>query len=195
MYYKTFYNVIILKGKVVVALQKNAPQAKANIDGHQVVETKDGATLVVFSGDLDKALASFVIATGARSMGKEVTMFFTFWGLNIIKDPNAPRKNKKGLDKVFSMMMPKSASKLPISKMNMFGMGSRMIQYVMKNKKVDAVTEMIEKADKLGIKMIACTMSMDVMSIDTDELLPHVNLGGVGTYLGDAENGNLNLFI
>ncbi|AKG74650.1 DsrE/DsrF/DrsH-like family protein [Salinicoccus halodurans] len=181
--------------KVMVVLQKNALQAKAEGEGHQMVETKDGATMVVFSGDMDKALASFIIATGAKSMGKDVTMFFTFWGLNVIKDPNAPKKNKSGLDKAFSMMMPKSASKLPISNMNMFGLGSKMIQYVMKKKKVDALTEMIEKADKLGVKMVACTMSMDIMAIDEDELLPNVNFGGVGTYLGDAENGNLNLFI
>ncbi len=184
-----------LEDKVIVVLEKNAPRAKAAGEGHQMVETKDGATMVVFSGDLDKALASFIIATGAKSMGKDVTMFFTFWGLNIIKDPNAPKKEKSGLDKAFSMMMPKSASKLPISNMNMFGLGSRMIQYVMKKKKVDALTEMIEQADKLGVKMVACTMSMDIMAIDEDELLPNVNFGGVGTYLGDAENGNLNLFI
>ncbi|GAB3059232.1 DsrE/DsrF/DrsH-like family protein [Salinicoccus sesuvii] len=181
--------------KVVVVLQKNAPVSKDDSDAHQMVETKDGATMVVFSGDMDKALASFIIATGARSMGKDVTMFFTFWGLNIIKDPNAPKKKKTGLDKAFSMMMPKSAAKLPISNMNMFGLGSRMIQHVMKKKKVDALTEMIDKADKLGVKMIACTMSMDIMAIERDELLPNVDFGGVGTYIGDAENGNLNLFI
>lgn len=181
--------------KVVVVLQKNDSEGKTASDGHQMVETKDGATMVVFSGDLDKALASFIIATGAKSMGKDVTMFFTFWGLNVIKDPNAPRKKKTGLDKAFSMMMPKSASKLPISNMNLFGLGSKMIQHVMKKKRVDALTEMIDKADKLGVKMVACTMSMDIMAIEEDELLPNVNFGGVGTYLGDAENGNLNLFI
>ena len=179
--------------KVIVVLEKNA--MNTNIEGHKMTETKEGATMVVFSGDLDKALASFIIAAGAKSMGKEVTMFFTFWGLNVIKDPNAPRRNKKGLDKAFSMMMPKSASKLPISKMNMFGLGSKMIQHVMRNKKVDALTEMIEKADALGVKMIACTMSMDIMAVEKEELLPHVNFGGVGTYRGDAENSNLNLFI
>ncbi|MFC3418679.1 DsrE/DsrF/DrsH-like family protein [Salinicoccus hispanicus] len=181
--------------KVVVVLKKNKPQAKTDGEGHQMVETKDGATMVVFSGDMDKALASFIIATGAKSMGKDVTMFFTFWGLNVIKDPKAPKKKKSGLDKAFSMMMPKSAAKLPISNMNMFGLGSKMIQYVMKKKKVDALTEMIDKADKLGVKMVACTMSMDIMAIEKDELLPNINFGGVGTYLGDAENGNLNLFI
>src|SRR5699024_3498138 len=177
--------------KVIVVLQKN----DTTTEGSRMVETKDGATMVVFSGDLDKALASFIIATGAKSMGKEVTMFFTFWGLNIIKDPNAPKVKKKGLDNLFSKMMPNSPENLPISKMNMFGLGSKMIQKVMKNKKVDALTEMIHKAEELGVKMVACTMSMDVMAIDRHELLPSVNFGGVGTYLGDAENSNLNLFI
>ena len=181
--------------KLSVVLQKNNPQTIKNSEGHQMVETKDGATMVVFSGDMDKALASFIIAAGAKSMGKEVTMFFTFWGLNVIKDPKAPVKNKKGLDKAFSMMMPKSASKLPISNMNMFGLGQKMIKYVMQKKKVDALSEMIKKADELGVKMVACTMSMDIMAIDSDELLPNVNFGGVGTYLGDTENANLNLFI
>ncbi len=183
-----------LEDRVVVVLQKEAPKSDDYIN-HKMVETKDGATMVVFSGDMDKALASFIIATGARGMGKDVTMFFTFWGLNILKNPDAPKKKKYGLDKVMSMMMPKSASKLPISNMNMFGLGSKMIQHVMKKKKVEALTEMIEKADKLGVKMIACTMSMDIMAIDKDELLPNVTYGGVGTYIGDAENGNLNLFI
>lgn len=182
-------------GHITAVLQKNDVLTKSASDGYQMKETKDGATMVVFSGDMDKALASFIIASGARGMGKDVTMFFTFWGLNVIKNPHAAKKNKKGLDKIFSMMMPKSASKLPISKMNMFGMGSKMIQHVMKKKKVDALSEMITKADQLGVKMVACTMSMDIMVVDKDELLPNVELGGVGTYLGDAENGNLNLFI
>lgn len=181
--------------KVSVVLEKNRRQPEKNAEGHHLEETKDGATMVVFSGDLDKALASFIIATGAKSMGKDVTMFFTFWGLNVIKDPKAPVVEKKGLDKAFSMMMPKSAEKLPISKMNMFGMGSKMIKYVMNKKRVDALTEMIDKADKLGVKMIACTMSMDIMAVRKEELLPGVELGGVGTYLGDTEKSNLNLFM
>ena len=177
--------------KVVVILQKNQQQ----LTSQPLVETKDGATMVVFSGDLDKALASFIIATGAKSMGKEVTMFFTFWGLNIIKNPHAPKIKKSGLDKIFSKIMPNSTKNLPISKMNMFGLGSKMIQKVMKNKKVDALTDMIHKAEELGVKMVACTMSMDVMAIDRHELLPSVEIGGVGSYLGDTEHSNLNLFI
>src|SRR5699024_234694 len=134
-----------------------------------LAETTEMATMVVFSGYLYKALASFIIATGAKSMGKEVTMFFTFWGLNIIKNPHAPKIKKSGLDKMFSKMMPNSPENLPISKMNMFGLGSKMIQKVMKNKKVDALTEMIHKAEELGVKMVACTMSMDVMAIDRQD--------------------------
>lgn len=165
------------------------------IEASALTETKNGATMVVFSGDLDKALASFIIATGARAMGKEVTMFFTFWGLNIIKDPHAPKVQKSGLDKLFSKMMPRSIQKLPISKMNMFGFGSKMIQYVMKKKQVDPLAEMIQKAEQLGVKMVACSMSMDVMAIRKEELLPSLEIGGVGAYLGDASDSNLNLFI
>src|SRR5699024_2321767 len=114
---------------------------------------------------------------------------------NIIKDPNAPKVKKKGLDNLFSKMMPKSAEKLPISKMNMLGMGSRMIQHVMKNKRVDSLTEMIQKAEDLGIKMVACSMSMDVMASDRRQLLPSVEAAGVVAYLGDADEGNVNLFV
>lgn len=177
--------------RVVVIIQKNDPTKRNS----NLVETKDGATMVVFSGDLDKALASFIIATGAKSMGKDVTMFFTFWGLNVIKNPNPPKVKKTGLDKLFSKMMPKSAEKLPVSNMNMFGLGSKMIQKVMKDKRVDALSEMITKAEKLGVKMVACSMSMDVMAIEESELLPFVEIAGVGAYLGDAEESNLNLFI
>ncbi|TDM12726.1 DsrE/DsrF/DrsH-like family protein [Macrococcus lamae] len=167
---------------------------KGNINQPKLVETKDGATMVVFSGDLDKALASFIIATGAASYGKEVTMFFTFWGLNVIKKQDV-KTNKKGLDKVFSYMMPKHAGKLPISKMNMGGIGSRMIRYVMNEKKVDSLEIMIAKAQSMGVKMVACTMSMDIMSVTKEELIDDVSYGGVATYLGDTERANLNLFI
>lgn len=160
----------------------------------KLVETKNGATMVVFSGDLDKALASFIIATGAASYGKEVTMFFTFWGLNVIKQPGI-QLNKKGLDRIFTKMMPKHAGKLPISKMNMGGMGAQMIRYVMNKKKVDSLETMIAKAQSMGVKMVACTMSMDIMAVSEEELIDGVELGGVATYLGDTERANLNLFI
>lgn len=155
-------------------------------------ETKNGATMVVFSGDLDKALASMIIASGAAAMGKEVTIFFTFWGLSVLKKQKI---KKRGLAKMFDIMLPKGAASLPISKMNMMGMGSKMIQTVMKQKNVDSLPVMIEKANNLGVKFIACTMSMDIMGIDRSELFDFVEYGGVATYLGDSEQANLNLFI
>lgn len=186
------------EGSKVVAVIQKGQSLPVNVmddsNGHQLVETKTGATMVVFSGDLDKALASFIIATGAASMGKEVTMFFTFWGLNVIKRPGI-KVDKQGLDKIFSQMMPKHAGKLPISKMNMGGMGSRMIKHVMNKKKVDSLEVMIEKAQSMGIKMVACTMSMDIMAVSREELIEGVEYGGVATYLGDTEKANLNLFI
>ncbi|TDM26831.1 CoA-disulfide reductase [Macrococcoides caseolyticum] len=184
-------------GKVVAVVQKGAGlpiNVMNDREGHQLVETKNGATMVVFSGDLDKALASFIIATGAASYGKEVTMFFTFWGLNVIKKPGVTVA-KEGLDKMFSKMMPKHAGQLPISKMNMGGAGARMIRHVMNKKKVDSLETMIEKAQSMGIKMVACTMSMDIMAVTKEELIDGVEFGGVATYLGDTEQSNLNLFI
>jgi CoA-disulfide reductase len=159
------------------------------------VENKDGATLVVFSGELDKAIASFIIATGAAAMGKKVTMFFTFWGLNILKKQGAPKVEKAGLEKMMSMMMPNGPTDLPLSKMNMGGLGSKMIQHVMKEKNVDDIQTLMQNALDTGVNLVACTMSMDVMGIKQEELIDGVKLGGVATYLGDAEQAGLNLFI
>lgn len=152
-------------------------------------------TMVVFSGDLDKAIASFIIANGAASMGRKVTLFFTFWGLNILrKDKNV--KVKKGfLDKMFGMMMPQGSKKLGLSKMNMGGFGPKMIRYVMKNKGVDSLEALIGQAKMAGIRIVACQMSLDVMGIKPEELIEGVEIGGVATYLGAAETSDTNLFI
>lgn len=155
-------------------------------------ETKEGATMVVFDGDMDKALASMIIATGAAAMGKKVTIFFTFWGLNILKKKKV---KKHGLAKMFDVMLPSNADKLPISTMNMGGAGSKMIKSVMKQKNVDPLPVMLKKANDLGVKFVACTMSIDIMGIEKEELYDFVNFGGVATYLGDTEQANLNLFI
>lgn len=155
---------------------------------------QENATLVVFSGDLDKAMASFIIASGAAAMGKQVTMFFTFWGLNIIKKANV-KTEKSFMEKMFSVMMPKDASKLPLSKMNMGGAGTAMMKKVMKDKNVDSLEYLMQNAKNAGVKMIACAMSMDVMGIQEEELLDGVEVGGVATYLGEATEGNINLFI
>lgn len=155
-------------------------------------ETKDGATMVVFSGDLDKAIASMIIASGAAAYGKKVTIFFTFWGLSILKKQKV---KKTGLAKLFDMMLPSRADALPLSQMNMGGMGSAMIKHIMKQKNVDSLPDMIEQAHQLGVKFVACTMSMDLMGIEKEELFDFVEYGGVATFIGDSEKANMQLFI
>jgi peroxiredoxin family protein/TusA-related sulfurtransferase/rhodanese-related sulfurtransferase len=156
---------------------------------------RDNKTLVVFSGDLDKAIASFIIANGAASMGKKVTMFFTFWGLNILRKPDKIQVKKGMLDKMFGVMMPRGSKKLTLSNMNMLGMGGKMIRMVMKNKNISSLEELIQSAIDSGIEIVACQMSMDVMGLKQEELLEGVKIGGVGYYLGEAEDSNVNLFI
>lgn len=182
----------IKDGKVVTTVAKGNLNLDLLPEEGKLIEGKNGATMVVFSGDLDKALASMIIASGAAAMGKDVTLFFTFWGLSILKQQKV---KKKGLGKMFDMMLPNSANKLPISKMNMAGLGSKMIKTVMKQKNVESLPTMIKKANELGVKFVACTMSMDIMGIERDELFDFVEFGGVATYLGDSEQANLNLFI
>lgn len=156
---------------------------------------KDGATLVVFSGELDKAIASFIIATGSAAMGKKVTMFFTFWGLNILRKSNAPQVEKQPLEKMLGAMMPKGPDHLPLSKMNMGGLGTKMMKNVMEQKNVDSLESLMKTAQEAGVKFVACTMSMDVMGMKKEELIDGIDYAGVATYLGDAENSGLNLFI
>ncbi|SMC28224.1 NADPH-dependent 2,4-dienoyl-CoA reductase, sulfur reductase [Clostridium acidisoli DSM 12555] len=156
---------------------------------------RDNKTMVVFSGDLDKAIASFIIANGAASMGKKVTMFFTFWGLNILRKPESVPVKKDFIGKMFGIMMPRGSKKLKLSKMNMMGMGAKMIRMVMKNNNVSSLEDLIKAAVDSGIEIVACQMSMDVMGIKKEELIDGVKIGGVGYYLGEAEDANVNLFI
>jgi CoA-disulfide reductase len=158
-------------------------------------EKAKGATLVVFEQDMDKAIASFIIATGAASMGKPVTMFFTFWGLNILRRDNPPAVKKDSLEKAFAFMMPRGPRKLPLSNMNMGGLGAKMIRKVMAKKKVDSLETLLKNAMAMGVKVVACSMSMDVMGIRKEELIEGVEIGGVAYYLGETEDSNLNLFI
>ncbi len=155
----------------------------------------DNKTIIVFSDDLDKALASFVIATGAASTGKKVTMFFTFWGLNVIKKRQKPAVEKDLFGKMFGWMLPAHSRQLALSKLNMFGLGSRMMRHIMKQKHIDSLERLMKQAAENGVEMIACTMSMDVMGVKQEELLDCVTLGGVASYLEQAEESNINLFI
>lgn len=154
-----------------------------------------GKTMVVFSGDMDKALASFIIANGAAAMGRPVTMFFTFWGLNIVRKSEKQRVKKSVVEKMFGVMMPRGSRKLKLSKMNMGGMGTKMMKRVMREKNVETLENLMKQAIENGVKLVACTMSMDVMGIRKEEIIDGVEFAGVASYLGDAENSDVNLFI
>ena len=154
-----------------------------------------GKTIIVFDGDMDKVLASFVIANGALAMGRPVTMFFTFWGLTALRKNHKVKVKKSFMEKMFGAMLPRGAAKTKLSKMNMGGMGTAMMRGIMKDKNIDSLEDMMKKAMDNGVKIIACSMSMDVMGIHPEELIDGVEIGGVGTYLGDAEESDVNLFI
>ncbi|WP_430971811.1 CoA-disulfide reductase [Sunxiuqinia rutila] len=183
-------------GIITAVIEKGEEKgSKPSSGDFSSVQLPQNKTMVVFSDDMDRALASLVIANGAASMEKEVTMFFTFWGLNIIKKTDKPEVEKDFMGKMFGKMMPGNAGKLKLSKMNMMGMGSLMMKKRMLAKKVDSIEDMLNTALDNGVKMIACQMSMDVMGVNAEELLDRVEIGGVATYLEEAEKANLNLFI
>lgn len=181
-------------GVITAFIKKGMPGDPVSQEA-AAVPVKDNKTMVVFSGDLDKAIASFIIANGAAAMGKKVTMFFTFWGLNILRKHEKVSTQKGFLDKMFSMMMPRGSRRLKLSKMNMLGMGGKMIRKVMRDKNVSSLEELIKAAMCNGVEVVACQMSMDVMGLKQEELLDGVKIGGVGYYLGEAEDSNVNLFI
>ncbi len=178
-------------GQVKALVRKQQPKASAPAQQGEA----ENKTIVVFSDDLDKALASFVIANGAASTGKKVSMFFTFWGLNIIKKSQKPAVEKDIWGRMFSWMLPSDSKALKLSQMNMMGIGSKMMRFLMKKKKIDSLESLIAQAREQGVEFIACTMSMDVMGVKKEELLDDVTLGGVATYLERTEEANLNLFI
>ena len=178
-------------GVVAATIRKQEKTASCEISRNNA----DNKTLIVFSDDLDKALASFVIANGAASTGKKVTMFFTFWGLNVIKKQHKPTVTKDIFGKMFGWMLPTHSGKLKLYKMNMGGAGSWMMRLIMKRKRIDSLESLIQQAIDNGVEMIACTMSMDVMGVQKEELMDNVTLGGVASYLERAEEANVNLFI
>ncbi len=184
------------KKAFIAWIQKGYNCTSANKDTVAITKSdKDGATMVVFSGDLDKAIASFIIATGAASMGKPVTMFFTFWGLNILKKKEKPSVKKDTMEKMFDIMLPSNTGKLPLSKMNMAGMGPKMIKHIMDKNNVDSLDTLILNAINMGVKIVACSMSMDLMGIKKEEFIDGVEIGGVASYLASTEDSGLNLFI
>ncbi len=173
-------------------------QALHDLGGRHQVQSRpvlNDKTMVCFSGDLDKAIASFIIANGALAMGRKVTMFFTFWGLNIIRKSEKVPVKKDFVSKMFGGMMPRGAENLKLSKMNMGGMGAGMIKGLMTKHNVPLLEELIQQAVDGGAKLIACNMSMDLMGIKAEELINGIEFGGVAAYLDAAEDANVNLFI
>lgn len=175
-------------------IEKRPPRS-ALLSKTPLPSEKREKTMIIFDGDLDKAIASFIIANGAAAMGAKVNMFFTFWGLNILRKPEKQPIKKDFMSKMFGMMMPRGSKKLGLSKMNFGGAGAKMIRHVMKKQNVTSLEDLIEQAKKAGVKMTACQMSMDVMGIHLEELIDGVEVGGVATMLADNDRSNMNLFI
>ena len=179
-------------GKYKVVVEKATSCAAEAV--RQEPEGK-GKTFILFSDDLDKTLATFVLANGAAATGQKVTVFFTFWGLNAIKKVAKPSVKKDAFGKMFGWMMPSDSSKLGLSKMNMGGIGAKMMRHVMKRRGVDSLESLRQQAIDNGVEFIACQMSMDAMGVKKEELLDNVTVGGVATYMDRAETSNLNMFI
>ncbi|HAB60491.1 MAG TPA: pyridine nucleotide-disulfide oxidoreductase, partial [Lachnospiraceae bacterium] len=191
----TYVKAERINNENIVTIQKGSTVESLPSSNSVMNNDREGKTLIVFSGDFDKVLASFIIANGAASMGRPVTMFFTFWGLNALRKTDKKNVKKPFIDAMFGKMMPKGTKKLKLSKMNMAGMGTAMMKKVMKDKNVNTLEDLMKQAMAQGIKLIACTMSMDVMGITKEELIDGVEFAGVASYLGDAEESNVNLFI
>lgn len=190
---RTTGNTLLEKGqegaKIYARLQKAVPPIT---QADKVVNDK---TIVVFSSDLDKAIATLIIANGASSMGRRVTLFFTFWGLNILRKAQYVPVKKTLVERMFGFMMPRGTKKLGLSRLNMAGMGPRFMRKVMEKKNIDSLESLLIQARLNGVRFVACQMSMDVMGIKPDELLDGVEIGGVASYLEAAESANVNLFI
>ncbi|SEH77253.1 Peroxiredoxin family protein [Halobacillus karajensis] len=152
-------------------------------------------TIVLFSGDYDKAMAAYIIANGAAAYDHEVTIFHTFWGLNALRKDNKVSMKKGFMNKMFGKMMPRGADKMGLSKMNYLGMGQKMIKNVIKKHNAMPLPQLIEMAQEQDVKLIGCTMTMDLLGLQKEELLDGIEYAGVAAYIGDAEEGNVNLFI
>ncbi len=188
----TLMNITRENREIVALIKKEIPKktAMANIGS-----LPTGKNLILFSGDLDKAIAAFIIANGAAAMGNEVNIFFTFWGLNILRKPKKVRVKKNFIERMFGKMMPRGTEKLEISQMKMLGMGTKMIKGIMKKHNISSLSELIQSALANGVKLTACQMSMDLMGIKEEELIDGVELGGVATMLGAGDDSNMSWFI
>lgn len=159
------------------------------------MEQQKKTTIVLFSGDYDKAMAAYIIANGAAAYDQEVTIFNTFWGLNALRKDEYVNVKKTFIEKVFGRMMPRGADKMGLSKMNFAGMGPKMIKGIMKKHNAMPLPDLIDLAKEQGIKLVACQMTVDLLGLKEKEIMEGVEFAGVGAYLADASDGNVNLFI
>ena len=191
----TLLNIENTDGEILAEIKKGESFLRSKKPDEEAVK-ENSTSLVIFSGDFDKVFAALVIANGALAMGNSVSIFFTFWGLNVLRKSNYKTRSKKGIiEKCFGIMMPKGVSKLKLSNMNFFGLGRKMINKVMKTKNIESLESLLEQYIENGGKITACTMSMDVMGIKKDELIENIEYGGVATYMENANKANHNLFI
>ncbi|MGA9535016.1 MAG: DsrE/DsrF/DrsH-like family protein [Desulfobacterales bacterium] len=178
-------------------IEEELATLKSRIDVLDKKVTEPKVAAIVFSGDLDKVLASFVITTGAVAMGMEAVMFFTFWGTPVLRDKNKSVGGKDTMGKMFGTMLPKGTGEVKLSKMNMGGMGTAMMKSLMKKKNVATLEQMLEMAEELGVKIFVCEMSMDLMGFKREEMIAYKDLTfcGVAKFLEEANNSRITLFI
>jgi len=178
-------------------IQKQIAEIESRMESLSKAAPADKVSMIVFSGDLDKVLASFVIATGAVAMGMEVVMFFTFWGTSVLRDRQKKVGDKDFMGKMFGAMLPKGTGDVKLSKMNMGGMGTAMMKSLMQKKNVASLDQMIEMAGELGVQIYVCEMSMNLMGFKREEFIsyPHMDFCGVAKFLEDAHNSKIQLFI
>jgi len=178
-------------------IEKQVADLEEKVKQLQNRQAKDQISIIAYSGDLDKMLAALIIATGARAMDTEVKMFFTFWATAMLRDKNKSAKGKDFMSKMFGFMLPKGTSQLKLSKLNMYGMGTAMLKGLMKKKRVSSLEELLATAGELGVEINVCEMSMDLMGFKREEMIDYPNLHyvGVGSYLSDADESRIQLFI
>jgi NADPH-dependent 2,4-dienoyl-CoA reductase/sulfur reductase-like enzyme/peroxiredoxin family protein/rhodanese-related sulfurtransferase/TusA-related sulfurtransferase len=182
-----------VQGLIHAVLRKGA--AEGETTPAQAAAPTKAKTIVVFSGDLDHAIAAFFIANGAASMGQQVTMFFTFWGLNMLRKEDAGPVSKNLTERMFDSALPKGADDLKLSQLHMAGLGTRMMKKIMQDRNIDSLPELIKSAQAMGVRLIACQTTMDLMGIRAEELLDGVEVGGVATFINATDQANASLFI
>ena len=166
----------------------------AALEAHPAQGIEDRLAMVVFSGDLDKAIAALIIATGAASVGMETSMFFTFWGLAVVKKQKV-YAGKNLLEQGFTAVLPSGLGQMGISQLNFFGVGAQIIRRLMKDRQVASVEELFALAQELGVRMVVCDMSRELLGVADEELIDGLETGGVATFLGDAARAKVTLFI